>query len=88
MAVVRRHGTVHGRTHGRKLADALCEGRKSAGRLCGWCLCMHGGSHSDAGRNGMVFPVTVLLCESIMFPTIFLYLCATLAHKPNRLLLI
>ena len=28
MAVVRRHGTVHGRTHGRKLADALCEGEK------------------------------------------------------------
>lgn len=60
MAVVRRHGTVHGRTHGRKLADALCEGGKSAGRLCGWCLCMHGGSHSDAGRSRMVFPVTVL----------------------------
>ena len=39
---------------------ALREGGKSAGRLCGRCLCMYGGSHSDAGWSRMVFPVTVL----------------------------
>lgn len=41
MAVVRRHGTVHGRTHGWKLADALCEGGKVlAVCAAGACVCM------------------------------------------------
>lgn len=53
----------------------------------GACVCMAAVILMPGGA-GWYFLLLCFLCESIMFPTIFPYLCATLAHKPNRLLLI
>ena len=45
LAVVRRHGTLHAGTHGRKLADGIPAAGEITGSLCRRCY------HSDAGSN-------------------------------------